>query len=182
MNPTATQFDKEVLEGWGVRPYNWSFSAGVQRQISRGASIDVGYFRRWYGNFRVTDNRVLGLVSYAWAGFGAAFGPVVLISVIWKKMTRDGALAGILVGAITVLDTGGNAAVNRITVIPNAVDPDEFRDDVFAAGPIAAELSATFDEYWNSALASWLSRCLTKVTRASLCGLPVCRARAPVRA
>lgn len=30
------------------------------------------------------QNRVLGLVSYAWAGFGAAFGPVVLISVIWK--------------------------------------------------------------------------------------------------
>ena len=48
-------------------------------------------------------NQVLGLVSYAWAGFGAAFGPVVLISVIWKGMTRDGALAGILVGAITVV-------------------------------------------------------------------------------
>ena len=49
------------------------------------------------------ENRVLGLVSYAWAGFGAAFGPVVLISVIWKDMTRNGALAGILVGAITVI-------------------------------------------------------------------------------
>jgi sodium/proline symporter len=48
-------------------------------------------------------SRVLGLVSYAWAGFGAAFGPVVLISVIWKQMTRNGALAGILVGAITVM-------------------------------------------------------------------------------
>jgi sodium/proline symporter len=44
------------------------------------------------------DNRVLGLVSYAWAGFGAAFGPVVLISVLWKGMTRNGALAGIVVG------------------------------------------------------------------------------------
>ena len=49
------------------------------------------------------ENRVLGLVSYAWAGFGAAFGPVVLISVLWKGMTRNGALAGILVGAITVI-------------------------------------------------------------------------------
>jgi sodium/proline symporter len=48
-------------------------------------------------------NRVLGLVSYAWAGFGAAFGPVVLISVIWKGMTRNGALAGIIVGALTVV-------------------------------------------------------------------------------
>ena len=49
------------------------------------------------------DNRVLGLVAYAWAGFGAAFGPVVLISVLWKGMTRDGALAGIVVGAVTVI-------------------------------------------------------------------------------
>jgi sodium/proline symporter len=49
------------------------------------------------------NNRVLGLVAYAWAGFGAAFGPVVLFSVCWKRMTRNGALAGMLVGAITVL-------------------------------------------------------------------------------
>lgn len=44
------------------------------------------------------ENRVLGLVSYAWAGFGAAFGPVVLISVMWSRMTRNGALVGMLIG------------------------------------------------------------------------------------
>jgi sodium/proline symporter len=49
------------------------------------------------------DSRVLGLVSYAWAGFGAAFGPVVLFSLFWKGMTRNGALAGMVVGAVTVL-------------------------------------------------------------------------------
>lgn len=49
------------------------------------------------------ENRVLGLVSYAWAGFGAAFGPLVLISVLWPRMTRNGALAGMLVGAATVV-------------------------------------------------------------------------------
>ncbi|OTA17632.1 sodium/proline symporter [Xenorhabdus vietnamensis] len=49
------------------------------------------------------NNKVLALVSNAWAGFGAAFGPVVLISVLWKRMTRNGALAGMLVGAATVL-------------------------------------------------------------------------------
>jgi len=49
------------------------------------------------------DNRVLGLVSYAWAGFGAAFGPVILISLLWPRMTRNGALAGMVVGAATVL-------------------------------------------------------------------------------
>ncbi|MCL2897883.1 sodium/proline symporter PutP [Brenneria tiliae] len=49
------------------------------------------------------ENRVLGLVSYAWAGFGAAFGPVILISLLWPRMTRNGALFGMIVGAATVL-------------------------------------------------------------------------------
>ncbi len=49
------------------------------------------------------DSKVLGLVAYAWAGFGAAFGPVVLLSLFWKRMTRNGALAGMLLGAGTVL-------------------------------------------------------------------------------
>ncbi len=52
---------------------------------------------------RDPDSRVLGLVSYAWAGFGAAFGPVVLSSLFWQRMTREGALAGIVVGAATVI-------------------------------------------------------------------------------
>lgn len=49
------------------------------------------------------DNSILSLVSNAWAGFGSAFGPVVLIGLFWKRMTRAGALAGIVVGAVTVL-------------------------------------------------------------------------------
>ena len=49
------------------------------------------------------NNTILGLVANAWAGFGAAFGPVVILSLVWKRMTRNGALAGILVGAATVL-------------------------------------------------------------------------------
>ncbi|MCP4320305.1 MAG: sodium/proline symporter PutP [Psychromonas sp.] len=49
------------------------------------------------------DSSVLGLVSYAWAGFGAAFGPVIVLSLYWKRMNRNGALAGILVGGITIV-------------------------------------------------------------------------------
>ncbi|MEP6881154.1 MAG: sodium/proline symporter PutP [Dokdonella sp.] len=49
------------------------------------------------------DSRVLGLVSYAWAGFGASFGPVILLSLYWKRINRDGALAGMIVGAATVI-------------------------------------------------------------------------------
>lgn len=52
---------------------------------------------------RDPGSRVLGLVSYAWAGFGAAFGPVVVFSLFWERMTRGGALAGMLVGAATVV-------------------------------------------------------------------------------
>ena len=48
-------------------------------------------------------SKVLGLVSYAWAGFGAAFGPVVILSLLWKGMTRNGALAGMVLGAVTVI-------------------------------------------------------------------------------
>jgi sodium/proline symporter len=57
------------------------------------------------------DNQVLELVAYAWAGFGAAFGPAILVSLFWPGMTRNGALAGILTGGITVIawkqGTGG---------------------------------------------------------------------------
>ena len=49
------------------------------------------------------QNSVLNLVSQAWAGFGAAFGPLVILSLTWKRMTRNGALAGMIVGAATVL-------------------------------------------------------------------------------
>lgn len=49
------------------------------------------------------DSSVLALVSNAWAGFGAAFGPLVVISLMWKRMNRNGALAGMIVGALTVI-------------------------------------------------------------------------------
>jgi len=49
------------------------------------------------------DNSILGLVANAWAGFGAAFGPIVILSLTWKRLTRNGALAGMIVGAATVL-------------------------------------------------------------------------------
>jgi len=49
------------------------------------------------------ESSVLGLVSYAWAGFGAAFGPAILLSLFWRNMNRNGALAGIIVGGVTVV-------------------------------------------------------------------------------
>lgn len=49
------------------------------------------------------DSKVLDLVAYAWGGFGAAFGPVVILSLFWRRMTRNGTLAGMIVGAVTVI-------------------------------------------------------------------------------
>ncbi len=49
------------------------------------------------------DSKVLDLVAYAWAGFGAAFGPAILLSLYWSGMTKRGALAGILTGGVTVI-------------------------------------------------------------------------------
>ena len=49
------------------------------------------------------DSTVLGLVAWAWAGFGAAFGPAIILSIYWPRMTRAGAFAGILVGGATVI-------------------------------------------------------------------------------
>ncbi len=49
------------------------------------------------------EGTILELVSYAWGGLGAAFGPIVLLSLFWKRMTRNSAVVGILVGAITVI-------------------------------------------------------------------------------
>lgn len=49
------------------------------------------------------NNTILGLVANAWAGFGAAFGPVIILSLFWRRMNRHGALAGMLIGAGTVL-------------------------------------------------------------------------------
>ena len=48
-------------------------------------------------------NKVLDLVAYAWAGFGAAFGPVILLSLYWRRISRSGAIVGIVTGGLTVM-------------------------------------------------------------------------------
>jgi sodium/proline symporter len=69
--------------------------------VSRGAVIGVALLALVIAGDR--DSRVLDLVSYAWAGFGAAFGPVIVFSLLWRKMTALAAIVGMLLGAVTVL-------------------------------------------------------------------------------
>ena len=49
------------------------------------------------------DSSILKIVSYAWAGFGASFGSVMLFSLFWSRMTRIGAIAGMITGAVVVI-------------------------------------------------------------------------------
>jgi hypothetical protein len=52
----STTYDPRTIHGWGRRPYNWEFSTSVQHEIVPRVSANLGYFRRWYGNFTITDN------------------------------------------------------------------------------------------------------------------------------
>jgi SSS family solute:Na+ symporter len=49
------------------------------------------------------NSQVLGLVSNAWAGFGAAFGPLIILALTWPRTNGAGALAGLIVGSVTVM-------------------------------------------------------------------------------
>lgn len=59
-----THFDEDILEGWGKRSYNWEMTAGVQREILPSVSADFTYYRRWFGNFTVTDNRAVTAADF----------------------------------------------------------------------------------------------------------------------
>ena len=78
------------------------------------------------------NSKVLGLTAYAWAGFGAAFGPVVILSLIWKRMTAIGALAGMISGAVVVvawaecvkkpaIEAGGNGWTTMYEIVPGFI-------------------------------------------------------------
>ena len=53
-------------------------------------------------------------IAFAWAGFGAAFGPLVILSLYWRKLTATGALAGMVAGAVTVFVWGSIDALHSV--------------------------------------------------------------------
>ncbi len=68
--------------------------------VGRAAVVAVGVVAAIIA--RDPDSQVLGLVSNAWAGFGAAFGPLIILSLTWSRMTGIGAVAGLVTGALVV--------------------------------------------------------------------------------
>ncbi len=69
--------------------------------VSRSAVIAIALLAVMIASDR--NSRVLDLVGYAWAGFGAAFGPVILFSLFWRRMTGRAAISGMVCGAVTVV-------------------------------------------------------------------------------
>lgn len=67
----------------------------------RLAVLGIALVALWLA--RDPESRVLELVAWAWAGFGAAFGPTVILSLYWPTMNRAGALAGVIVGSVTTI-------------------------------------------------------------------------------
>jgi hypothetical protein len=60
----TTVSDPAMLHGWGKRPDQWEFESTVQHQLMPRVGVEVGYFRRWYGNFTVTDNTLTAPSDY----------------------------------------------------------------------------------------------------------------------
>ncbi len=69
--------------------------------ISRAAVLLISFTALFMG--MDPNSSIFGIVSYAWAGLGASFGPAVLMSLYWKRMTRNGAIAGVVVGAVSTI-------------------------------------------------------------------------------
>ncbi|WP_283170623.1 sodium/proline symporter [Curtanaerobium respiraculi] len=70
----------------------------IVSRITLAAVLLLGIFIAWDENFVIFT-----VVSYAWAGLGASFGPLTLFALFWKRTTKQGAIAGMLTGALTVL-------------------------------------------------------------------------------
>jgi hypothetical protein len=64
LNPNIARVDPDILNGWGVRPYNWRFGGSVQHELHPGVALEVGYNRRHWGNFFVTYNELVGASDY----------------------------------------------------------------------------------------------------------------------
>ena len=57
-------YDSAATSGWGTRPNNWQFATGVQQEILPGVSMDVGYWRTWFGNLAAIDSRAVSPADY----------------------------------------------------------------------------------------------------------------------
>ncbi|WP_084818737.1 sodium/proline symporter PutP [Tepidibacillus sp. HK-1] len=84
--------------------------------VSRGAVILISIIAIYLA---MSGGKVLDLVAYAWAGFGAAFGPAIIFSLFWNRTTRNGVLFGMIVGGLTVIVWKNYTSFGLNSLFPN---------------------------------------------------------------
>ena len=72
---TAAPINPAILEGWNVRPSDWQFGVSVQQEVLPRTSVEVGYYRRWFNGFTVTDNLASTAADYVPYTFTAPLHP-----------------------------------------------------------------------------------------------------------
>jgi hypothetical protein len=60
----SRSYDDGFISGWGTRPYNWGLGASIQQELAPRVSLNVGFFRNWWGNDWAVDNRATILSDY----------------------------------------------------------------------------------------------------------------------
>lgn len=93
----SSAFSRDIYKGFLNKDASEKTTLLVSR-ITVGVVALIGFLIALNPN-----SSIFGLVSYAWAGFGATFGPLVLLALFWRGTTRNGALVGLICGGITVL-------------------------------------------------------------------------------
>lgn len=94
---TASSLTEDIYRGILNPKASEKSALSLSRYCVFGVAI-LAYLIAWN-----PESSIMGLVSNAWAGFGAAFGPVVLLSLFWRRANRAGAIAGMLSGGFTVI-------------------------------------------------------------------------------
>lgn len=94
---TASSMSEDIYKGIIKRDASEDKVMKVSRYTVLAVAV-LAYLIAWDPN-----SSIMGLVSNAWAGLGAAFGPTVLMSLFWKRCNLQGAVAGIVSGGLTVI-------------------------------------------------------------------------------
>ena len=92
----SSSVSENLLEG----VLNLNLSAGVKIVVARGSVIIISIIAMFLASN--PNSSVFQIVSFAWAGFGATFGPVMLFALFWKRSNKYGAISGMVAGGIMV--------------------------------------------------------------------------------
>ncbi|AKE40808.1 sodium/proline symporter [Corynebacterium kutscheri] len=113
---TSTSLVEDIYRGLKKQPPSEREMLNLSRIAVLAVSVVAGILA-----VNPSDS-ILGLVAFAWAGFGSAFGPVVLAALYWKRLNAAGALAGMLTGAFVSFIWGNSALSDTLyEIVPGFV-------------------------------------------------------------